>query len=188
MAYTPFGYLNVGPLAITFNVIPVAIAAITLGPVGGAIVGGIFGITSFLQCMGIGGISAMGSILFGINPFLAFIQRFVPRVLDGFLLGYIFRRVRKVCGTPFACLATGFFSAFLNTVFFMAALILIFGNTEYVQNLIGGQNIVKFVCMFVGTNALCEMVSSTFITGAIGAALYKSKFVPSASSRKQKAI
>ena len=29
MAYTPLGYLNIGPLAITFNVIPVAIAAIT---------------------------------------------------------------------------------------------------------------------------------------------------------------
>jgi ABC-type amino acid transport system permease subunit len=138
--------------------------------------------------MGIGGVSAMGSILFGISPFLSFIQRFVPRVLDGFLLGYIFPLVRKVGGTPFACLATGFFSAFLNTIFFMTALILIFGNTEYMQNLIGGQNIIKFVCMFVGTNALCEMISSTFITGAIGAALYKSKFVPSASSRKQKAI
>ena len=42
MAYTPLGYLNIGPLAITFNVIPVAVAAITLGPVGGAIVGSVF--------------------------------------------------------------------------------------------------------------------------------------------------
>lgn len=25
MAYTPLGYLNIGPLAVTFNVIPVAI-------------------------------------------------------------------------------------------------------------------------------------------------------------------
>ena len=38
MAYTPLGYLNIGPLAITFNMIPVAIAAITLGPAGGAAV------------------------------------------------------------------------------------------------------------------------------------------------------
>mgnify|MGYP000742017081 FL=1 len=30
MAYTPLGYLNIGPLAITLNVIPVALAAITL--------------------------------------------------------------------------------------------------------------------------------------------------------------
>ena len=90
MAYTPLGYLNIGPLAITFNMIPVAISAIVLGPVGGAVAGSIFGLTSFLQCIGIGGTSAMGAMLFSINPVLAFIQRFVPRFLDGLLLGYIF--------------------------------------------------------------------------------------------------
>ena len=36
MSYTPLGYLNIGPLAITFNMIPVAIAAISCGPLGGA--------------------------------------------------------------------------------------------------------------------------------------------------------
>ena len=92
MSYTPLGYLNIGPLAISFNVIPVAIAAVTLGPVGGAVVGAVFGLTSFLQCIGIGGTSQMGTILFGINPVLAFIQRFIPRLLDGFLLGFIFKK------------------------------------------------------------------------------------------------
>ena len=53
MSYTPLGYLNIGPLAITFNVIPVALAAATLGPSGGAFVGAVFGITSFLQCIGV---------------------------------------------------------------------------------------------------------------------------------------
>ena len=37
MSYTPLGYLNIGPLAITFNMIPVAIAAIACGPLGGAV-------------------------------------------------------------------------------------------------------------------------------------------------------
>ena len=87
MSTTPLGYLNIGPLAITFNVIPLAIAAIALGPVGGLIVGCVFGITSFLQCIGVGGSSAMGVMLFSINPVLTFIQRFVPRALDGLLLG-----------------------------------------------------------------------------------------------------
>ena len=50
MCYTPLGYLNIGPLAITFNTIPVAIGALALGPVGGAVTGGVFGLTSFLQC------------------------------------------------------------------------------------------------------------------------------------------
>jgi len=118
MAYTPLGYLNIGPLAITFNVIPIAIAAITLGPVGGAITGGVFGLTSFLQCIGVGGTSAMGVILFEINPVLAFIQRFVPRFLDGLLLGYIFRGMRKITNISIASFVTGFCSAFLNTAWY----------------------------------------------------------------------
>ena len=177
MAYTPLGYLNIGPLAISFNVIPVALAAITLGPAGGAAAGAVFGLTSFLQCIGVGGVSSMGVVLFGINPVLAFIQRFVPRLLDGLLLGYIFRGVKKASNARIGCFVTGFFSAFLNTLFFMTALVVLFGNTEYMQGLIGGKNIILFVCGFVGINAVCEMVSSTIITGAVGFALLKAGLV-----------
>ena len=131
MAYTPLGYLNIGPLAITFNVIPVALAAITLGPVGGAAMGAVFGLTSFLQCIGVGGTSAMGAMLFGINPVLAFIL-----------------------------------------------LVLLFGNTSYVQGLMGGKNAILFICSFVGVNAVFEMCASTFLTGAVGLALIKAKVIP----------
>ena len=95
MAYTPLGYLNIGPLAITFNIIPVAISAITMGPVGGAIAGAVFGLTSFGQCIGIGGTSIMGATLFGINPFLAFVQRFIPRLLTDFCLDIFSRAFAK---------------------------------------------------------------------------------------------
>ncbi len=173
MAYTPLGYLNIGPLAITFNVIPVAVAAITLGPVGGAIAGAVFGLTSFLQCIGIGGASAMGVTLFGINPFLAFVQRFIPRILDGFLLGFIFKASKKAINARIACFITGFFSAFLNTLFFMTALIVLFGNTDYVQGLIGGKNVIIFVCTFVGVNAVFEMLVCTFVAGLVGYPLHK---------------
>lgn len=178
MAYTPLGYLNIGPLAITFNIIPVAVAAITLGPVGGAVVGAVFGLTSFLQCIGVGGTSAMGAILFGINPFLAFVQRFIPRVLDGLLLGFIYKEVSKLWNSYAACFVTGFCSAFLNTALFMTALVLLFGNTEYMQELMGGKNILVFICTFVGVNAVCEMIAATVVTGAVGSALLKARLVP----------
>lgn len=84
MAYTPLGYLNIGPLAISFNVIPVAVSAVVLGPVGGAVTGAIFGLTSFGQCIGIGGTSAMGAVLFGISPVLAFLQRFISNFAADF--------------------------------------------------------------------------------------------------------
>lgn len=187
MSYTPLGYLNIGPLAISFNVIPVAISAIVLGPVGGAVAGGVFGLTSFLQCIGVGGTSAMGVMLFSINPFLAFVQRFIPRLLDGICLGYIFRGVRKISNTYVACAVTGFFSAFLNTLFFMSALVGLFGNTEYVQNLMGGHNVIIGCSLMVGINAVCEMVSSTIITGAVGAALSRAHLITAAQSSTEAA-
>ena len=177
MSFTPLGYLNVGPLAITLNMIPVAIAAIALGPAGGAVTGAVFGLTSFLQCIGIGGMSAMGAMLFGINPFLAFVQRFAPRLLAGALLGFLFGALRKRLPDDAACAATGFLSAFLNTLFFMTALIALFGGTEYVQSLAGGRNWIAFICAFVGVNAIAEMVASTILTGAIGAALLRAGLI-----------
>lgn len=173
MSFTPLGYLNVGPLAISLNMIPVAIGAIALGPVGGAVLGGVFGITSFLQCIGIGGTSYMGVILFEISPVLAFLQRFVPRLLAGMLCGYIFRLCAKALGGGISGFVTGFCAALLNTVLFMGALLLLFGNTDYMQGLIGGKNILLFVCSFVGVNALVEMLTATAVVGLVSQVLDK---------------
>ncbi len=177
MAFTPLGYLNIGPLAITLNMIPVAIAAAALGPTGGAIAGAVFGITSFLQCLGIGGSSAMGVILFEIDPFLAFVQRFVPRLLTGYLAGWIFLGTKKIAKGTAAGFVTGFCAAFLNTALFMGALVVLFGNTEYVQGLMGGKNWLVFICTFVGINAVFEMLASTLITGAVYKGLEKARLI-----------
>ena len=173
MSFTPLGYLNIGLLAISFNMIPVAIAAITLGPVGGMILGGLFGITSFLQCMGIGGTSAMGVVLFEIDPFLAFVQRFIPRLLAGLISGFIYDGVKKISNGTVACFVTGFAAALLNTVLFMSALVILFGNTAYVQGLIAGRNVIVFICTFVGVNAIVEMIADSAIVGAVGRVLAK---------------
>ncbi len=175
-AFTPIGSIPVGPLVITMQVIPVAISAVVLGPRGGAIAGGVFGFLSFLQALGIGIPSAMGAMLVGINPFLAFVQRFVPRILDGFLVGLIFQALSKK-NRHVACALTGFFAAFLNTVFFMTALVVLFGRTDYIQGLVGGRNIIVFMCAFVGINAVVEMIASTVITGFVGAGLYRARVI-----------
>ena len=184
MAYTPLGYLNIGPLAITLNVIPVAISAMALGRLGGAVTGAIFGLTSFGQCIGIGGTSAMGVMLFGINPVLAFVQRFIPRLLMGFLVGFAWEQLKKSSlPRPLRCAVTGFLAAFLNTLFFMSALLLLFGNTEYVQGLVGGRNYLLFVCSFVGVNAVFEMGFSTVASALVGEALSRARLIGQAPER-----
>ena len=130
MAYTPLGYLNVGPLAVTFNVIPVAICAVVLGPTGGAVAGAVFGLTSYMQAMGIGGASALGSALFQISPVLTAVQCFVPRILDGICLGFIYRAVHKKANTYVSCAVPGYFTALMNPLLFMSAIVMMFGNKD----------------------------------------------------------
>ena len=177
LSSTPLGYLNIGPLAITFNVIPVAIAAIALGPTGGAIVGAVFGLTSFLQAMGIGGTSYMGIITFEISPILTFVQRFVPRVLTGFLTGLLYQGLRKTRLKKASIFIAGFCAAFLNTLLFMGALFLLFGKTDYVQGLMAGRSIIVTLCALVGVNAIVEMLASTFISGVLGKGLQAAKMI-----------
>jgi uncharacterized membrane protein len=52
MTFTPIGYIKIPGLglAITLLVVPVTVGAIVLGPVNGAFLGGVFGVTSFVQC------------------------------------------------------------------------------------------------------------------------------------------
>ncbi len=79
--------IPIGLLSISLTVIPVAISAIVLEPIGGAVMGTVFGICSFLQCFGILGTSGMGVFTLQISPVLTFLQRFIPRVLEDFCAG-----------------------------------------------------------------------------------------------------
>ena len=176
-SFTPIGSIPVGPLVITLNVIPVAIAAVTCGPLGGAVIGGMFGMFSFLQCIGIGVPSGMGAALFAINPFFAFVQRFIPRVLVGLIAGYAFRIARKMSNNGVGGAVAGFMTAFSNTVLFMTTLVLLFGRTEYMEKLMGGKNVIWFIITFVGVNALVEMLVATIVTAAAAVGLTKAGFI-----------
>ena len=122
---TPIGSFPIGPLSITLNIIPIAIAAIALGPVGGLIMGLVFGIFSFLQCFGIGVLSGMGAATLEISPTLTFIQRVVPRALDGFLVGLIFSVLSKIESKKLISVVTSIVSGIVLIGLFLSAMLLI---------------------------------------------------------------
>ncbi|MDD6490009.1 MAG: ECF transporter S component [Clostridia bacterium] len=178
MTFTPLGYLRTGGLEITFIILPVAIGAVILKPVDSAILGGIFGITSFIQCFGM---SAFGATLLSINWFLTLIVCLVPRVLAGWLGGLIFSALSKIDKTKIVsyivtCLAV----PLMNTLFFMSALVLCFFNTEFIQGVmsaLGATNVLGFVVAFVGINGVIEaavcFVAGTAISKALAVAMKK---------------
>ncbi len=164
-------------LSITFNMIPVAIAAIALGVRGGAVIGGAFGLISFLQCFGILGYSGMGAALAAVSPFLSFVQRFCSRLLVGIFTALVYKLLRKKVNVHVSGVITGFAAAFLNTLLFMTSLVLLFGQTEYMQNLIAGRSVMAFIIASVGVNAVVEMIVAAVLTGAVSAALHRAKLI-----------
>ncbi len=167
MAFTPLGYLKVGLVEITFITIPVVIGAIILGPTGGAILGGIFGITSFIQCFGI---SAFGTLLFGINPIFTIITCFIPRILVGFLTGVIFNTLYKIDKTKIASYGVASLcGALLNTILFMTCILVFFWkNGDFLSTMreskLPTASAWKFLIAFVGVNGLVE-ACVTFVVG-----------------------
>ncbi len=169
-SFTGLGYIKIGVVEITLNVIPVAVAATVLGPAAGAICGAAFGITSFIQCFGL---SAFGTALFGINPAGTFILCLVPRVLAGYLPAIVFKAIKN---QNIGCIVSSLLCPLINTVLFVGGFILIFRSSDYFSSLyssLGKSNIFLFAAAFVGLNGVLEAVASTVIASAASKALLK---------------
>ena len=178
MAFTPLGYLKLHIIDITLIVIPVAVGAITLGPMAGAVLGLTFGITSFILSFS----SPLGAMMLDINPIFRVITCIVPRVLCGWLTGLIYMAIKKNDKLSKASVATANLACpILNTVLFMSSLMLFYYNTPTIQDMadsLGVVNPVALVFAMVGVNALIEAVAcfviGTTVTKAVQVA-FKNK-------------
>ena len=175
MAFTPIGYIKTFGLEITLIVVPVAVGAVVLGPTAGAILGGVFGLTSFIQCFGM---SAFGAMLLSINPAGIFVLCFVTRLVMGWLTGLIAQGLKKVKALKGASVfIANLCCPLLNTLLFMTTLILFFYQTEFIQGLAKNMKVANpfaFVIAFVGVNGLVEAAACFVVGSAITKALQHS--------------
>jgi uncharacterized membrane protein len=179
MAYTPLGYLKTPwGVEVTFIVIPVAVGSVVLGPTAGAILGLVFGLTSFAQCFGA---SPLGAILLQTSPVGTFFCCVVNRVLVGWIPGLLYQVLKRfdrtrVAGTALCC----FLTPLLNTVLYIVGNWLIFSNTwlgitsaTYGYGGEGGVSLLIFMMGLVAVNGLAEAVSSLILGTAVCKALDK---------------
>lgn len=174
MAFTPIGFLKIGPLELTLIMIPVIIGAVTQGAAAGAFLGAVFGIVSFIQCF-TG--SILGAILVSESIPKAFIVCFVPRIIAGFLCGLIY----KVCAKHdkkqrWSMLVAGMSGSLLNTALFLGFLALLFMNMTFSPEQaasLGGLDTVlnTVIAIAAGINAPVELIVCAFIGTAIGKAV-----------------
>ena len=172
--FTSIGYIKIGVIEITLNVIPVAVGAIVLGPYAGAICGAVFGLTSFWQAAS--GTSAFGALLFQHSPIYTFILCFVPRLLIGLFSALIFKALMKAFkdNNSVPCAAASLACPLLNTLLFVGTFIMLFMKTDIFSSLYSqsaADNIAAFFIWFVGLNGLVEAIAGFIISTAIAKAL-----------------
>lgn len=173
MKLTGLSSIPVGPLVMTLTMIPIAIGAMLLGPVEGAVLGFIYGLTSLYDA--VTGASAMTHFFFQISPVNTVILCVLVRTLVGFLTGIIFKAVKKIDKKKFICYYVGGLAApMINTTLFMGYIVLVFYKTEYIQNLVtklGAVNPFMFIVLLVGIQGMLEWLGGIVIGGSVAKAV-----------------
>ncbi|SEW20348.1 Uncharacterized membrane protein [Ruminococcaceae bacterium KH2T8] len=169
MKLTGLSSVPVGPLVMTFTMVPIAIGAMLLGPAEGAVLGFVYGITSLYDA--ITGASAMTGFFFQLSPVHTVILCVVTRTLVGLLTGLIFKALKKIEKKKIVCYYVGGLMApMLNTILFMGYIVLVFYKSEFVQNLVsnlGAVNPLMFVILLVGVQGLIEWVTGCVVGGSV---------------------
>lgn len=170
--FTSIGFLKIGIVEITFNMIPVVIGAIAIGPAAGAFLGALFGAASFWQCFGQ---STFGTLLFGVNPFFTVLICFVPRILAGLIPGLIFRAMTKKKDNIAAYFVSAAVGSLTNTVLFVGGFCLLFKDTMLGMASDNGLSPLAFIATAFLLNAAVEIVANTAIVAAVSKAVTKAE-------------
>ncbi len=170
MDFTPLGYITTGAFSITLMTIPVALGSVCSGYTGGAVLGALFGLTSFLQAFGIGFmIDSLASTLFTEKPFAYTVTCFVPRIIAGLasaLIFKIFQKADKLGLYAFAISAA--VVPFLNTLLFMTFFALFYKDTVF-----GGQGVFSIILTAFTLNFFIELCVTLVAGTAINKTIYR---------------
>ena len=177
LAFTPLGYLTVGPISATTIQMPVIIGAVIMGPAAGAVLGGFFGLSAIVKVLTMPGADPFASLAITYAPVNYLIVCMASRVAMGWLTGLLaalFHRVPSFRGGAKSALGygiTGFVGSLLNTVFYLGLLWLLCAqviSTYYQVDLSGVGAIVMGTAAAAG---LPEAVVSCIVVTAVCKAL-----------------
>ncbi len=167
------GSVPVGPLYMSFLTLPIAVGAITMGPIAGLVLGGVFGAVSFYDA--VTGGSAMTSALFQVSPAHTFLLCVGTRLLMGLCVGLLFEALHRLdLKGSWSYMVSALCTPLFNTLFFMGYIVLAFYGCDYVQGLAaknGAANPLMFVVLLVGVQGVAEFFVSGLLGGIIARAV-----------------
>lgn len=169
---TPLGFIQISPaLSITLMHLPVLVGAVSMGPMAGGILGGVFGLSSMIVASTRPGLldALFFSPFYSGAPLQSIILCMVPRILFGLLAAWLFRLLVKVTGKRerlSAGIAAGVATLF-HSVSVLGLVYIMFG-PKYAEAygisygaLLGAMGVV------IGTNGLLEAAAAILVCVAL---------------------
>ena len=184
LSVTPLGYIPLGVTRATTIHIPVIIGAMLLGPGTGAILGGIFGFTSFITNTISPTITS-----FVFTPFypvpgknsgslLSIMICFLPRILIGVSAGYFWKSAKTVSKSKdpsiLSSALTGIIGSLTNTILVMFGIYIFFGTAYASAKGIDPSQLLGYILgTVIAINGILEAVVAGVLVAAIGRPVLK---------------
>jgi uncharacterized membrane protein len=161
--FVPFlGYIPIGPLNLTIIHVTVIIAALTLGPSGGAIVGGIWGGITFVRAF-VWPTSPLAAIVF-VNPLVSVL----PRILIGVVAGYVFRWLTHKMRQQYLALGiAGLLGSLTNTFLVLGQIYLFYNGHSQALYQIDTKAMMPYLLGVIATNGIPEAIIAAIVAPLI---------------------
>lgn len=179
LANTPLGMIQLPVIKATTVHIPVILGAVLLGPMAGAILGGIFGICSLIS-----NTMAPTLLSFAFSPFMsttgivgavkALWISVGCRILIGVAAGWLWILLRKLKVNTLAALpVTGFVGAMVNTITVMGSIYLLLAREYAAVKSVAVDAVWGLIMGTIVASVIPEAVAAAILTGIIGKIMLK---------------
>lgn len=179
LANTPLGMIQLPIIKATTIHIPVILGAVLLGPLAGAILGGVFGV-----CSVISNTTAPTLLSFAFSPFLS--TTGLPgmlkalwigigcRILIGVAAGLLWRLFTKLRMPTLAALPlVGFLGSMTNTVLVMGSIYVLFAQQYAQAKEVALTAVFGLIMGTVTASGIPEAIAAAVLVAALGKALLK---------------
>ena len=183
LANTPLGMIQLPIIKATTVHIPVIIGAILLGPMAGAILGGVFGVCSLIS-----NTMAPTLLSFAFSPFMS--TTGVPgalkaiwisvgcRILIGVVAGWLWKLFKKIkLNQIVALVITGFVGSMVNTITVMGSIYLLFAQQYAEAKDVAVTAVWGLIMGTVTASGIPEAIASAVIVTVVTKVLLKSRLI-----------
>ena len=167
--FIPFlGYIPLGPLNLTIIHITVIVIALSMGPLYGGIVGGIWGVITWIRAF-VWPTSPLATIVF-VNPLIAIL----PRILIGIVAGGSFSWLKKrLAKQSSAMVLAAILGSLTNTLLVLGQICLFYRGKSQAMYALNVNELLPYLLVVIATNGLPEAILAGLVSPLIAGPLRK---------------